>query len=59
MKLFLYKTNDSRPFLSPTIDSPQNFLISLLTDFDHFFNSKLLLIVTKMLFTLTVGLGNA
>ena len=33
--------------------------VSLLTDFDHLLNSKLPLIVRKMLYTLTVGLGNA
>ena len=33
--------------------------VSLLTDFDQLLNSKLPLIVRKMLYTLTVGLGNA
>ena len=33
--------------------------VSLLTDFDHLLNSKLPLIVRKMLYTITVGLGNA
>ena len=33
--------------------------VSFLTDFDHLLNSKLPLIVRKMLYTLTVGLENA